>query len=157
MPEMKRVWIVVLIATGGFVCLYLVLRETYLIEKASTELDDELTVQIAFEQNPFGWLDPPIKKAIQISNRKTGAELSIEMESIEWDLFFHVDSTSIGQRIRITDKYLGQNEYDYHTLELLPDQEDCFADFTGCGGFSDEELAEFGQPTVTYDREGFKR
>lgn len=140
-----------------FILLYIFIQETFWTIRESTDIDRNLTVVLAYDQEIFTFLDPAIEKEITVTNNQTGATLNFSLESIEWNLYFYVDIDSTNQTLRIADIFRCENQYDYSTLKPLNGQPDCFGSDNFCGGYSEKGILGLGKPTLVFDSNGFKR
>lgn len=140
----------------SIVFLYKIGREVFYVIRDTSEIDDNLIVSIKYDPELLGFIDPLVEKKILIRNLQSKAVLEIELESIEWNLYFYVDEFSKRKELRIVDQYLGQNIYDYNTLKIKNEEDDCFKfPEKSCGGFSEKSLKALGNPILIYTLDGF--
>ncbi len=136
---------------------YFIYREAFWVVRDYSKLDENLEVHLEFYPDLIAWQDPVTEKNITIKNIKSGSILELNFESIKWDLYFFIDTNSTKKVLTISDIFRGQNEYDYQTLKLSPNQQDCFQGENYCGGFSNPAFYELGKPSLIYENEGFKK
>ncbi|WP_131248764.1 hypothetical protein [Aquimarina atlantica] len=141
-----------------FFIVIILCREFLWKTRATSYLDANIKVNIVYNPHLVFGIDPMVTKNITIENIKTKSTLEVEIISLEWDLKFFVEGTPKNKNLIIADMYLGQNTYDYETLNLAPSSEDCFkSELYYCGGFSEKAWKELDNPTLYFDGDNFEK
>ncbi len=146
----KKLLIILLLAYP----VYKGVRELFWVKHTSYTIDKNIQIKLCVDTDIFGFQDFNNDKTITVVNRETGAKMNVSYASLEFDLYFYINTINSKKVLSIVDKFAGQNTYDYSTLKLI-NKEDCFVEFGGCGGFNDSSLVALGKPYLIYDYDGF--
>ncbi len=150
----KRKTIIVL----TFFIVIILCREFLWKTRATSYLDENIKVNIVYNPHLVFGIDPMVTKNITIENIVTKKTLEVKIISLEWDLKFFVEKTPKNKNLKIADMYLGQNTYNYETLNLDPSTEDCFkSELHYCGGFSEKSWKELGMSNLYFDGDNFEK
>ncbi|WP_132065930.1 MULTISPECIES: hypothetical protein [Aquimarina] len=141
-----------------FLIMIILCREFLWKTRATSYLDENIKIKIVYTPHFVFGIDPMVTKKIIVENIKTENTLKIEIISLEWDLKFFVEKTQKNENLKIADMYLGQNTYNYETLNLDPNTEDCFnPELNYCGGFSEKAWKELGNSNLYFDGDNFEK
>src|SRR5437868_272224 len=105
---MKRKYIILLVILLLIYPLYRGWRNWFWVTRDSFTLDGTMNIMIEFDPSMIGYIDHPISKKLWITNLKTNAQLNIAYESIEWPVYFFIDTIGSEKLLLIVDKFKGR-------------------------------------------------
>jgi hypothetical protein len=123
--------------------------QLFWIKRYSADLDDNIAVRLKHQDLMVFFLDPNTTKTLTLSNKESGAEVTYEYWSEDWNTYFFVLDFDGKKTIVVKDAFRGANELDYNTLRPRRERGNRFDDMYSEFRQASDSI-ELGKPALAF-------